>query len=320
MPRSTSPTVPPAGNVGTARDPGVLFGVGAYVIWGLFPAFWPLLEPAGAVEILGQRIAWTMIVMALLALPLRRWRVLRALPARGWAMVAGAAVLIAVNWGVYIYAVNSGHVVESALGYFINPLVSVLLGVVVLGERLRGPQYVALAVAAVAVVVLAIDYGRVPVISLTLACSFGLYGLIKKKVPLDAVSSLTGESLVLGPIAVGYLVWLGATGAATFTSHGVGHAVLLAATGPLTVGPLLLFGAAARRVPLVTIGVLQYLTPLLQFAWGVFVAHELMPLSRWLGFGLVWLALVVFTWDAVRAARRARAQAREAAAEPAEVC
>jgi chloramphenicol-sensitive protein RarD len=297
----------------------VLFGLGAYVIWGLFPAFWPLLQPAGAVEILGQRVAWTMIVMALLALPLRRWRLLRALPPRGWAMVAGAAVLIAVNWGVYIYAVNSGHIVESALGYFINPLVSVLLGVVVLGERLRGPQYLALAVAAIAVIVLAIDYGRVPVISLTLACSFGVYGLIKKKVPLDAVSSLTGESLVLGPVAVGYLVWLAATGASTFTTHGVGHAVLLAATGPLTVVPLLLFGAAARRVPLVTIGVLQYLTPLLQFAWGVFVAHELMPLSRWLGFGLVWLALVVFTWDAVRTARRARAQAREAAPEPAEV-
>ncbi|KAA2264946.1 EamA family transporter RarD [Solihabitans fulvus] len=279
---------------------GVIFGTVAYVLWGLFPAYWPLLAPAGAIEMVAQRIAWTMVVMVAVALLFGRWPVLRALPARSWLLVALAAVLITVNWITYIYGVNSGHVVETALGYFINPLVSVLFGVVVLRERLRVPQYVALGVALLAVVVLAVDYGRVPVISLTLALSFGVYGLLKKTLPLDAVSGLTAESLVLGPLAVGYLVWLGATGAGTFTGHGLGHTLLLLSTGPVTAIPLLLFGASARLVPLVTLGMLQYLAPILQFAWGVFVKHEPMPTSRWLGFGLVWLALLVFTVDAAR--------------------
>ncbi|RKT72034.1 chloramphenicol-sensitive protein RarD [Saccharothrix variisporea] len=283
---------------------GIAFGAGAYVIWGMFPAFWPLLAPAGSTEILAHRIAWSLAFMVLVTAVLGRWSGLRRLSRRGWLMVAAASALIAANWGVYIYAVNTGHVVEAALGYFINPLVSVVLGVLVLRERLRGLQYAALAIAVAAVVVLAVDYGRLPWISLVLACSFGLYGLIKKTVPLDATSSLTAESMVLGPVAIGYLVWLG--GAGTFLDHGFGHAALLASTGLVTAVPLMLFGAGARRVPLTTMGMLQYLAPILQFAWGVFVAHEPMPASRWFGFAMVWAALAVFTLDALRSRRRSR--------------
>ncbi|MBB5806276.1 chloramphenicol-sensitive protein RarD [Saccharothrix ecbatanensis] len=281
---------------------GIAFGVGAYFLWGIVPAYWPLLQPAGSVEILAHRIAWSLVVMAVITAVLGRWAGIRRLSGRGWAMVAASSVLIAVNWGVYIHAVNTGHVVEAALGYFINPLVSVLLGVFVLRERLRLPQYAALAIAVTAVVVLAVDYGRLPWISLVLACSFGLYGLLKKTVPLEATASVTAESLVLAPVAVGYLIWLGPVG--TFASHGWGHALILASAGLVTAIPLILFGAGARLVPLVTMGMLQYLAPVLQFAWGVFVMHEPMPASRWFGFALVWVALAVFTVDAVRVRRR----------------
>ncbi|MBB5954789.1 chloramphenicol-sensitive protein RarD [Saccharothrix tamanrassetensis] len=299
--------MPPLTNSSAAADTehanrGVVFGVGAYFIWGIVPAYWPLLAPAGAVEILAHRIAWSLLVMVLITAVLGRWAGLRTLSRRGWLMVAAASVLIAVNWGVYIHAVNTGHVVEAALGYFINPLVSVLLGVLVLRERLRGAQYAAIATAVAAVVVLAVDYGRLPWISLALACSFGLYGLLKKTVPLDATASLTAESIVLAPLAVGYLVWLGPAG--TFHDHGVGHALVLVSAGVVTAIPLMLFGAGARRVPLITMGMLQYLAPILQFAWGVFVKHEPMPPSRWFGFALVWVALAVFTVDALRSRRK----------------
>ncbi|WNV90981.1 EamA family transporter RarD [Umezawaea sp. Da 62-37] len=296
-------------------DRGVAYGVSAYVLWGVVPAYWPLLLPASSVETLAHRIAWSLVVMAGITLVLGQWGALRRLSAKGWLMVSCASVLIAVNWGVYIYAVNSSHVVEASLGYFMNPLVSVLLGVLVLRERLRLPQVAALGIAVLAVAVLAFDYGRLPLISLTLACSFGVYGLIKKTVPLDSTTSLTGESLVLAPVAIGYLVWLEVTGGGTFTDHGVGHALLLASAGLVTAIPLMLFGAAARKVTLVTLGMLQYLAPILQFAWGVFVKHEAMTPVRWLGFGLVWVALAVFTVDAARGGRRARREAAELAPE-----
>jgi chloramphenicol-sensitive protein RarD len=298
-------------------DRGIAYGVGAYVLWGVVPAYWPLLLPADSIETLAHRVAWSLVVMAGITLALGQWGALRRLSAKGWLMVAVASVLIAINWGVYIYAVNSSHVVEASLGYFINPLVSVVLGVLVLRERLRLPQVVALGIAVGAVVVLAVDYGSLPLISLTLACSFGVYGLIKKTVPLDSTTSLTGESIVLAPFAIGYVVWLGVTGAGTFTSHGIGHALLLASAGVVTAVPLMLFGAAARKVPLSTLGMLQYLTPVMQFCWGVFVMHEAMTPVRWLGFCLVWVALLVFTLDAARAGHRAR---REAVVDPAPEC
>ena len=281
-------------------------GLGAYSIWGLFPAYFPLLAPAGPTEILAHRMVWTLVLMLGVLVLTGRLHTLRGLPPRTWAMAGAAAVLISVNWGVYIYAVNSGKVVEAALGYFINPLVSVLLAVLVLRERLRRWQLVALGVAAVAVAALTIDYGRPPWLALTLAASFGLYGLIKKTVPLDPRASLTAEGLVVVPFALAWLVWLQVQGAGTAISLGTGHTLLLLAAGPLTAVPLLLFGGAAQRVPLATLGLLQYLTPVLQFIWGVAVVHENMPSSRWLGFGLVWAALVVFTVDAVRNARSSR--------------
>ena len=281
---------------------GVTYGVLAYVLWGLFPAYWPLLVPAQPVEVLAHRIVWSFVTLAIAVAVLRRWRPFLDLSGKGWLIVTAAGALITVNWGTYIYAVNSQHVVESALGYFITPLVSVALGMIFLKERLRLAQAIAIGVVVVAVIVLTVDYGRLPVISLILACSFGIYGLLKKKVPLDAISSLTAESAVIAPIAVIYLVVLGS--ANTFTTEGIGHTLMILSTGIVTVIPLLLFGAGAQRIPLTTMGMLQYLAPVLQFIWGVFVVHEPMPPSRWIGFALVWLALAIFTVDAVRNRRK----------------
>lgn len=285
---------------------GVGAAVGAYAMWGLFPAFWPLLAPGVPVEILAHRIAWTAVLMVVAISLLRGWPELRALSVRGWAMVAAAGVLISVNWGLYIYAVFTGQVVEAALGYFMSPLVSVLLGVVVLRERLRRVQWVAVALGVLAVVVIAVENGRPPWIALTLATSFGTYGLIKRTVPLSATGSVTAEGLVIGPIAAAVIVWFQVAGGGTMLDHGPAHLLLLIAAGPVTAVPLLLYGVAARRVPLSTIGVLMYLNPILQFAWGVFVVHEDMPATRWIGFALVWAALVVFTVDLVRTHRAAR--------------
>lgn len=277
--------------------------IGAYAMWGLFPAFWPLLLPAAPVEVLAHRIAWTAVLMVLVITATRGWSQLRTLPARGWVMVAAAGALISVNWGLYIYAVFAGHVVEAALGYFMSPLISVLLGVVVLHERLRRMQVVAVALGTVAVVVIAVEAGSLPWIALSLACSFGLYGLLKTVIPLSATAGVTAEGLVLGPLAVAVVVAFEVTGTGTLTGHGAGHVLLLMAAGPVTAVPLLLYGAAARRVPLSTIGVLMYLNPILQFLWGVLVVGEAMPPTRWIGFVLVWAALVMFTADLVRTSR-----------------
>jgi chloramphenicol-sensitive protein RarD len=292
-PTAPNPTGPPATGV---DGRGVALGVAAYAVWGLFPAFWGLLEPASAVEILAQRIAWTMVLMAVVLTVLRGWRQLRALSGRGWLMAGAAAVAIAVNWGLFIYGVGIHHVVEISLGYFMSPLLSVLLGVLVLHERLHTWQWVALAIASVAVVMLSVQNGRPPWLALALATSFGIYGLLKKTIPLPATASLTAEALVLGPIATGYLVWLGSTGHASF-GHGALHTALLIAGGPVTAIPLLLFGAAARRIPLATVGTLMYLTPSLQFLWGVLVNGEPMPAGELACFALVWVALAIFTVD-----------------------
>jgi chloramphenicol-sensitive protein RarD len=285
---------------------GVAAAVGAYAIWGLFPAFWPLLAPAAPIEVLAHRITWTLVLMVLVITLTRGWSDLRALRPKGWAMVAAAGALISVNWGLYIYAVFAGHVVEAALGYFMSPLVSVLLGVVVLHERLRRMQVVAVALGAVAVVVIAIEAGSLPWIGLSLAFSFGIYGLLKSMIPLSATAGVTAEALVLGPLAIAVVVAYEVSGAGTLTGHGAGHVLLLLAAGPVTAVPLLLYGLAARRVPLSTIGVMMYLNPILQFLWGVFVVGEAMPPTRWIGFVLVWIALVVFTVDLVRAGRANR--------------
>ncbi|MCF3183357.1 EamA family transporter RarD [Streptomyces polychromogenes] len=296
---------------------GLLYGFGAYGMWGLVPLFWPLLMPSGAIEILAHRMVWSLAVVAVALLALRRWRWIGELVRRPrkLGLTALAASVISVNWGLYIWSVNNGHVVEASLGYFINPLVTIALGVLVLGERLRRAQWAAVAVGLAAVVVLAVGYGRPPWISLALACSFAVYGLIKKKLAMGGLESLTAETALLFLPALGYLLWLGVEGRSTFTSQGLGHSALLASTGLVTAIPLICFGAAAIRVPLSTLGLLQYLAPVFQFTLGVLYFHEAMPPERWAGFGLVWVALVVLTWDALRTSRRSRARLAGAEAE-----
>lgn len=281
------------------------------------PLYWPLLAAAGPLEILAHRIVWSLLLAVLLLVVLRKrgwWRTVSA--PRTLGLLALAAAFIAVNWGLYIWAVNSGHVVEAALGYYVNPILSVLLGVLVLGERLALGQWVALGLAGVAVVVLAVDYGHPPWVALILAASFATYGLLKKRIDSGALETLTVESAALTPVALGYLIWLQATGALVFGHHGGGQALLLASSGLVTLIPLLLFAAAATRLPLSTVGLLQYITPTAQFLLGVFYFGEAMSPARWVGFGLVWTALVVLTVAGLRAARRRQPAELVEAAEP----
>jgi chloramphenicol-sensitive protein RarD len=289
---------------------GTIFGTSAYLMWAAFPLYFRALLPANALEILLHRMIWSLAfcVIALVLLRQMGWvRPLLRQPAR-LAMLAVAAVTIALNWGVYIYAVNSGHVVEAALGYFFNPLVTVMVGVLLLRERLRPLQWCAVALGLVAAVVLTLDYGRPPWAALVLALSFSTYGLMKNRVGvgLGALASLSTETALLFPFAVGGLVWLEVNGQGTFTSEGTGHTLLLASTGIATAVPLLLFAAAARRIPLVTIGLLQFITPVLQLLCGVLLLGEVVPPSRWIGFSIVWVALVVLTFDSLRAAHAVR--------------
>ncbi|WP_254388919.1 EamA family transporter RarD [Streptomyces sp. AC550_RSS872] len=299
---------PVSGKSQGERRTGLLNGFAAYGMWGLVPLFWPLLKPAGAVEILAHRMTWSLVFVAVALAFVRRWAWAGELirQPRRLALVAVAAAVITVNWGVYIWSVNSGHVVEASLGYFINPLVTIAMGVLLLKERLRPVQWAAVGVGFAAVIVLTVGYGRPPWISLTLAFSFATYGLVKKKVNLGGIESLAAETAIQFLPAAGYLVWLTAHGESTFTSQGAGHAALLAATGVVTALPLVCFGAAAIRVPLSTLGLLQYLAPVFQFLLGVLYFHEAMPAERWAGFALVWLALTLLTADAWRSARRSR--------------
>lgn len=282
---------------------GVGIGITGHVVWGLFPAFWPLLEPAAPVEALAHRILWTMVLMACVLTLVRGWGALRGLRAGNWGRVAAAAVLITVNWGVFLYGVAIDRVVDIALGYYISPLVSTVLAVVVLRERPNRAQVAALLVAAAAVVVISVGSGSPPWLGLALAASFGVYGLLKKTVPLPSTASLTAEGLVVGPLALAFVVFLQLSGQGTFTDHGAAHVFWMIMAGPVTALPLLLYGAAARRIPLTTLGTLMYLTPTLQFLYGVLVLDESMPASRWIGFGLVWVALLIFTVDLLRSTR-----------------
>lgn len=289
---------------------GLLFGAGAYAMWGLFPAFFPLLKPAGAVEVLAHRIIWSFVLMVVVVTAVRRLGDLRQITGRVWLLLTAAAALISVNWLIYVYAVNNGHVVDAALGYFINPLVSIALGLIIFREKLNRWQVGALMIALAAVVVLTVDVGSPPLIGLGLALSFGLYGAVKKLVPTDPRVSVGVEAGLAAPFAVAYVVVLQLSGHATFTDHGMRHVVLMVLAGVLTALPLLLFAAAAQRLRMVTLGLLFYLTPAMQLSWGVLVGHEPMPPARWLGFALIWVALLVFTVDAVRGARADRRAAQ----------
>jgi chloramphenicol-sensitive protein RarD len=291
---------------------GYLFGLLAYAVWGFFPLYFHLLLPAGPLEILSHRVIWSLVFVALAITALRRWSAIREL-IRHRDKVLGlcvAAVLVGVNWFVYVYGVNSGHVVETSLGYFINPLISVLFGVFVFRERLRPAQWTAIGIGALAVAVLTVKYGKLPWIALSLAVSFASYGLAKKRIGAAPTDGLLLESSVLALPALVYLATLTAQGRSTFGSDGVGHTALLILAGLVTAVPLMLFAAAANAIPMTGLGMLQYTAPILQLAVGVWVFHEPMPPARLVGFGLVWLALVVFTWDAVRNVRRTRQAGR----------
>lgn len=254
---------------------------------------------------LAHRIVWTVLLMFVVLAVGRRLGDLRRLSGRTWGLLVCASALISLNWGIYIYAVNNGHVVDAALGYFVNPLVSVALGVALFGERLNRAQAAALAIAMVAVVVLAVQAGEIPAIGLGVAVSFGVYGAVKKVVRADPRVSVGVEAGVAAPFALAYIAVLTVAGQATVPELGTGHTLLMMLCGPVTALPLLMFAGAAQRLPLVTMGLLQYLTPALQMAYGVVVGHEPMPVGRWAGFVLIWLALAVFTGDAVLRGRRA---------------
>ncbi|HET6986074.1 MAG TPA: EamA family transporter RarD [Kribbella sp.] len=293
---------------------GFTYGFAAYLIWGLFPLYWKLLDHSGAIELLAHRILWSLVTIVILVVVLRKFGQVKALlrePRRRWPLVA-AAFLISANWGTYIWAVNHGRVVETSLGYFITPLFTVLLGVVILKERLRTAQWVALAIAFVAVVGLAVENGRPPWVAIILTFTFGLYGLAKKQAGAGAIEGMAIESGTVAPLALAAIVVLGLQGDSTVTHHGTGYLVLVLLTGPITAVPLLLFGAAATRVSMTTLGLLNYIAPIMQFIVGVLVFHEAMSTMRWAGFGLVWLALVIFTWDSLNRRRRTIALERAA--------
>ncbi|ARU46447.1 EamA family transporter RarD [Corynebacterium silvaticum] len=275
----------------------MLYGFLAYLLWGLFPAYFPLLLPAAPVEIIAHRIIWTGVVMAIVITVTKKWRELRNASVSTWSRIALAAVLIAANWLIYVIAVNSQHVADAALGYFINPLVSVLLGVIFLAERLRKLQTLSVIVATIAVLLLSIVGGHVPVISLLLAASFGFYGLVKKGLSLSPAASLTAETLILMPVALAYVGYLEATGTGTFFSHGPQHSALLISAGLVTAVPLLLFGIAAQLIPLSTIGMLQYMTPTFQMLWAVFVVNEQLDTIRWVGFVIIWISVAIYLTD-----------------------
>ena len=273
------------------------------------PLFFPLLAPAGPVEIIAHRVVWSLVVCGVLLLVTGRWRrfVSTLRNGRRMRVLAAASALVLVNWLTYVYAVMTEQVIEAALGYFINPLVTAMLGVVVLKERIRNAQWIALVIATIAVIVMSIDAGGLPWIALVLAASFALYSLAKNRVgrDVDAIVSLGVETALAAPFAFGFLIWLTATGASTFGPNGLGHAALLAASGVITATPLLLFGAAARRLPLTTLGFLQYVGPSLQFLVGLLVMGEQMSGARWIGFALIWASLVFVSLDAVSRTRSA---------------
>jgi chloramphenicol-sensitive protein RarD len=295
---------------------GVPLGVAAYLCWGFFPLYWPLLEPAGSLEILAHRFVWSMVFVLVAITAMGRWRAFAAIARdrRLMLILTAASVTIALNWGGFIYGVTNGHVIETSLGYFVNPLVTVLLGVFVLKETLRPVQWVAIAIGASAVVVLTVDYGRLPWVALLVAFSFAIYGFLKKKADLGAFEGLGMETAILFPVALAFLVVLQVRGQLAFGHEGPGNAVLLVGTGIVTAIPLLLFGAAATRLSLTTIGLLQYLGPIIQFLVGLTIFGEDMTTARWAGFVLVWLALVIFTVDAATYRRRLLRRTAEAAA------
>lgn len=296
---------------------GIFYAASAYFLWGLLPIFWKALHNVPALEILAHRIVWGLAVTLLLVAYRRRDPWLAAVLRNKYTLLtfATSALLLSINWFVYIWAVNAGYIVEVSLGYFINPLINVLLGVLFLKERLRVGQGIAVAVALSAVLYLTVQYGTLPWIALVLACSFGGYGLLRKTATLGSLEGLTLETLLLSAPALAYLLYRESIGSAAFIHAGVGTSLLLACAGVITAVPLLLFAAGARRITLTTLGLLQYIAPTLQFLLGVLVYGEALTPQRLIGFCLIWLALAIYTVEgALRGGRAARMRA--AAGEP----
>jgi chloramphenicol-sensitive protein RarD len=280
---------------------GGLYAASAYIIWGVLPLFWKALHGVPAIEILAHRMVWSLLVVLVLLAYQGHWGWLGgALRDRRVVLLfMTTAVVLSINWFVYILAVNSGHIVETSLGYFINPLVNVLLGVLFLRERLRPWQGIAILVALSGVLYLTFNYGAVPWIALTLAFSFGLYGLLRKTAPLNSLEGLTIETLLLFLPALAYLLWLGASGRGAFGTAGLTTTMLLAGAGIPTALPLLLFAAGARRITLTALGILQYIAPSIQFGLGVLIFHEPLTAARLVGFILIWLACAIYSVESI---------------------
>jgi chloramphenicol-sensitive protein RarD len=283
---------------------GLLFGVSAYCLWGAFPLYWPLLEPANPLEIVSHRAVWTLVFcFVVLAVTKSLKATLETLKRpKIAAKLFLTSLLISINWLVYIWATNNGHVVEASLGYYINPLIIIGFGVILLKEKMRRLQWVAVTIATIGVLVLTIDYGRLPWIALTLAISWGSYGLIKKQLGLGALEGLAIETFISAFFYLGYLIYIGNKGTGQF-GHSIGLTLLLMSAGAITAIPLLLFNGSATRLPFTTIGLLQYITPTLQFSVGVWIRHEDMPTARWIGFLIIWISLTTLAVDLVRSSR-----------------
>jgi len=297
---------------------GFLYGFGAYGLWGLLPLYFVLLLPATAYEIVSMRVLFSVLFCLILLALTRSLGTLVQLFRDGKAVIALviAGVLIATNWLLYVVATTTGHTLEASLGYFINPIVAVLLGVIVLREKLRPLQWAAIAVGFLAVLIMSVVYGSVPWLSLALAFSFGFYGLVKSTIGgrYPALVTLTGETAAIAPLALAAVFFLNSDGQITLFSEGAGHFWLLASSGIITAVPLLLFGSAAARLPLSTVGMIQYVAPISQFILAITVLNESMPLERWIGFGIVWCAVLLMILDAVRAPRARRLQRERDAA------
>ncbi len=288
---------------------GVLAGIGAYTLWGLFPIYWRWLENDPAIEILAHRMVWSLVFVAAILTIQREWSWLsQAMHNRRTVLIYTlAAILLSLNWYTYIWAVNAGFVVEASLGYFINPLVNFLLGVIFFREKLRRGQVAAVVLAGLGVVYLTVSYGSLPWISLVLAFTFGMYGLIKKTAALESMHGFSLETIVLFLPALGYLIFREASGVGAFIHQGVLVTLLLVLAGPVTSIPLLLFGYAARRIPLSMLGFIQYIAPTLQFLLGVFVYFEPFPIARLVGFSIIWLALLLYSLEGVYSNRKLKA-------------
>ncbi len=275
---------------------GVLYGVAAYALWGFFPIYWKFLHEVSALQVIGHRIVWSFFVLSVFVLVTKQWSEFRsvAFGSKTLGIYAASSVLLTINWLIYVYGVNAGFIVETSLGYFINPLLSVLLGVVFLRERLRLTQWIPLVLAAAGVIYLTVVYGRLPWIALSLAFSFAFYGLAKKLAPLGSLHGLTLETGIVFPVALIYLVFVHFDGTGAFLHEGLQVNLFLAGAGVVTTIPLLLFASAAKQIPLTMVGVLQYIAPTLQFLIGIFLYKEPFDRSHLIGFGLVWIALLIF--------------------------